>query len=272
MSASDVARRHDALPQPLPPESFDATVAGPGFPDELSVTSRAWFACGYRPGIAAYLNFFLLRDFIILHDEAFPARFATFRSMADSFYRTDLFIRDVTDSGPRPTGGISSARVRGMLAGIMRRHAKIAIPPWMMTYFGFSLVESVERRLDMPDSERPLHLSYMAATYRIMGIRFSCDREEMESFARAVESAHAAPSPQLERHARRILLLGEMIGAPSAAESVLPLLPAATREVFEPMHARVRPGALRRAGAQVAGRVLVRSAIGAPRKAVPAWS
>ena len=266
----DVATLHDALPLPL--ETLDASSAGASFADELGVTSRAWFACGYRPGIAAYLNFFLLRDFITLHDSAFPARFASFKSMADSFYRTDLFIREVTDSGPQPTGGISSARVRGMLAGIMRRHAKISIPPWMMTYFGFSLVEAVEQRLAMPESERPLHLAYMAKTYRIMGMRFSSERDEMERYARAVESAHAGTSPQLERHARHILLLGEMIGAPSAAESVLPLLPPATREVFAPLHARVRPGPLRRAGAHVAGRVLIKSAIGAPRRAEPDWS
>ena len=267
---SDVARLHEALAPPLP--SLDRAAAGPSFGDELGVTSRAWFACGYRPGIAAYLNFFLLRDFITLHDAAFPARFATFKSMADSFYRTDLFIRDVTDSGPQPTGGISSSRVRATLWGIMRRHARIAIPPWMMTYFGFSLVEAVEQRLAMPADERPLHLAYMARTYRVMGMRFSSERGEMEGFARAVESAHAGASPQLERHARNILLLGEMIGAPSAPASVLPLLPAATREVFAPLHASVRPGPVRRLAARAAGRVLVKSAIGSPRQAVPAWS
>ena len=54
---------------------------------------------GHRPGIGAYLNFFLLRDFIVTHDTAHPPRFKSFRSMADSFYQTDLFIREVTDSG-----------------------------------------------------------------------------------------------------------------------------------------------------------------------------
>ena len=267
---SDPLRLHDDLPPPL--EKLDEASAGPDFPAELDVTSRAWFACGYRPGIAAYLNFFLLRDFIVLHDDAFPARFARFRSMADSFYRTDLFIRDVTDSGPIPTGGISSSRVRLTLAGIMRRHARISIPAWMMSYFGFSLLEAVEKRVPMADRERQLHLAYMARTYRIMGLRFSEHRDQMERFARAAERAHAGASPQLPRHARHILLLGEMIGAPSAAEQLLPLLPDATREVFAPLHASVRPGPLERAAARVAGRMLLRSALGSPRRAVPAWS
>lgn len=83
--------------------------------DELRTTSSLWFRSGYAPGIGAYLNFFILKDFIQTHDHAYPARFMTFRSMAESFYRTDLFIREVTDSGPHPTGGISNPAVRQTL-------------------------------------------------------------------------------------------------------------------------------------------------------------
>src|SRR5438105_11620020 len=105
-----------------PYDTFDRSQLGDGFPEELETVSRLWFACGYRPGITAYLNFFLLRDFIVKHDTAYPPRFQTFKSMADSFYQTDLFIRDVTDSGLKPTGGISSPRVRDLLEQLMVRH------------------------------------------------------------------------------------------------------------------------------------------------------
>ena len=76
-----------------PYQRFENSMLGAGFAAELDTVSRMWFACGYRPGIGAYLNFFLLRDFIVTHDTAHPPRFHSFRSMADSFYRTDLFIR-----------------------------------------------------------------------------------------------------------------------------------------------------------------------------------
>src|ERR1051325_3472518 len=120
-----------------PYETFERSMLGPNFAAELDLVSRLWFRCGYRPGIGAYLNFFLLRDFITTHDTTFPPRFASLKSMAESFYRTDLFIRDVTDSGAQPTGGISSAKVREMLRTIQERHVKARIPPWMQTYFGW---------------------------------------------------------------------------------------------------------------------------------------
>jgi hypothetical protein len=112
-----------------PYERFDNGMLGPEFPRELDLVSRLWFRCGYRPGIGAYLNFFLLRDFITTHDTNYPPRFRSLRSMAESFYQTDLFIRDLTDSGLQPTGGISSAKVREVLKQIMQRHAKVRIPP-----------------------------------------------------------------------------------------------------------------------------------------------
>jgi hypothetical protein len=176
----DLYRRFDP-----PYEHFDNAMLGPQFPAELDLVSRLWFRCGYRPGIGAYLNFFLLRDFITTHDTNFPPRFRSFRSMADSFYQTDLFIREVTDSGALPSGGISSAKVRDQLRQIQRRHAKIRIPAWMQqTYFGFSLLENVEKQCaPLADEEKRLHLAYMAKTYRITGLRFSQNRPQLERFA-----------------------------------------------------------------------------------------
>src|SRR6267142_2262989 len=164
-----------------PYENFERSMLGPEFPAELVLVSRLWFRCGYRPGIGAYLNFFLLRDFIATHDGNFPPRFASMKSMAESFYRTDLFIRDVTDSGTTPTGGISSAHGRGMLQEIQRRHAKVRIPPWMQTYFGWSLLENVEKQCaPLTHEQKRLHLAYMAKAFRVMGLRFSENRAVFE--------------------------------------------------------------------------------------------
>jgi hypothetical protein len=253
-----------------PYEEFERQMLGDQFAAELDLVSRLWFRCGYRPGIGAYLNFFLLRDFIRTHDTSFPPRFASFKSMADSFYRTDLFIREVTDSGAKPSGGISSARVRGMLRAIQERHVKVRIPPWMQTYFGWSLLENVEKQCaPLTDEEKRLHLSYMAKAFRIMGLRFSTDRAAMERFARTVEADHAAVTQNVEKHARHILRIGEMIGVSSARDSILPMLPRDTRAAFEPLYAKVRPGALRAISCRVLGRMLLPKAIGTPRPAIP---
>src|SRR5438132_1125610 len=190
---------------------FDNSMLGPEFPAELDLVSRLWFRCGYRSGIGAYLNFFLLRDFIATHDGNFPPRFASMRSMAESFYRTDLFIRDITDSGVQATGGISSAKVRGMLQDIQKRHVNVKIPPWMQTYFGFSLLENVEKQCaPLTDEEKRLHLAYMAKAYRVMGLRFSEDRAQLERFARAIEAEQAANTENVAKHSRHILRIGEL--------------------------------------------------------------
>ncbi len=102
----------------LPIESFTPAVLGTEFRQELNAASKIWFRCGYGQGIVSYLNFFLLKNFITTHDNAYPPRFQSFRSMATSFYHTDLFIRDVTDSGLKPTGGISGRAVRQMLSSL----------------------------------------------------------------------------------------------------------------------------------------------------------
>ena len=253
-----------------PYEGFDNSMLGPEFAAELDLVSRLWFRCGYRPGIAAYLNFFLLKEFIRTHDTNFPPRFRTLRSMADSFYQTDLFIREVTDSGAVPSGGISSPKVRELLRRIQERHAKVRIPPWMQTYFGFSLLENVEKQCaPLTVEEKRLHLAYMSKAYRIMGIRFSAERAALEQFARAVEAEQAAVTENVARHSRHILRIGEMIGVPSAAGSILPMLPEPTRAMFEPLYPDVRPGPFARVYFRLLGRALLPKAVGAPRPAVP---
>jgi len=254
-----------------PYERFDNGMLGPEFPHELDLVSRLWFRCGYRPGIGAYLNFFLLRDFITTHDTNYPPRFRSLRSMAESFYQTDLFIRDLTDSGLQPTGGISSAKVREVLKQIMQRHAKVRIPPWMQTYFGFSLLENVEKQCaPLSDEEKRLHLAYMCKAYRIMGIRFSGARRDMERFARLIEEDQAALTDNVPRHSRHILRIGEMIGVASGPESILTMLPPRTRALFEPLYPKVRPGPIRRAWSRLLGRLLLPKAVGKPRRAIPA--
>lgn len=249
-----------------PFESFNNNDLGNAFAAELETTSRMWFSCGYRPGVAAYLNFFFLRELIETHERAVPARFATWRTMAQSFYRTDVFVRAVTDSGAKPTGGISSPQVRRLLASIMARHARISIPIWMMTYFGFSLIENVENQVaGFTARELQLHLDYMAKAFRIMGVPFSSDRTRLQRFARGVEAAHAGSSPHVERHVRNILALGEMVGVSSRQAEIGALLPAATRIHFERIYPRVRPGWPRRWLARSFGRLFMKRALGAPR-------
>jgi hypothetical protein len=253
-----------------PYEKFDNSMLGAEFPAELELVSRFWFRCGYRPGIGAYLNFFLLRDFITTHDLHYPPRFATFKSMATSFYKTDLFIRDVTDSGVQPTGGISSEKVRSMLRQIQKRHQRVEIPIWMQTYFGFSLLENVEKQVGpLSEEEKRLHLAYMSKTYRIMGIPFSERRGMLEDFSRQIEADQALVTPNVPRHSIHILRLGEMIGVSSSDESILPMLPAKTRAAFEPLYPMVRPGPVRRRWCRLLGKLLMPKAVGAPRKAVP---
>jgi hypothetical protein len=251
-------------------ERFEPALLGAEFPAELDLVSRLWFRCGYRPGIGAYLNFFLLRDFITTHDTNYPPRFKTFKAMATSFYMTDLFIRDVTDSGATPTGGISNPKVRETLHHVQQRHRKVKIPEWMQTYFGFSLLENVEKQCaPMSGDEKRLHLAYMAKTYRIMGMPFSQDRGAMERFSREIEEEQAAVTENVPRHSVNILRLGEMIDVSSGPDSILPMLPARTRAVFEPLYPTVRPGLLRRRWARLLGKLLIPKAVGAPRKAVP---
>lgn len=249
---------------------FEQQMLGANFAAELATVSRIWFTCGYRPGIGAYLNFFLLKDIIVKHDTAQPARFRSFKSMANSFYQTDLFIREVTDSGTNPTGGISNEKVRQLLQNIMRRHERISIPHWMMVHFGFSLVENVERECgNLTAAEKQQHLNYMSQVFRIMGIPFSANRSLLEQYVRQVEKDHAGLSPNIVRHARNILLLGEMVGVSSTYEVVSGMLPEPTRVLFQDIYPQVRPNVFARTWAKVFGRLLIKQAIGTPRQAVP---
>ncbi len=249
---------------------FENSMLGNEFVNELQTVSRLWFQCGYRPGIAAYLNFFLLTDFITTHDRAHPPRFMTFRSMADSFYKTDLFIRDLSDSGKEPTGGISSRKVRGMLQGMMKRHQRVSIPDWMMTYFGFSLLENVEKQcLPLSKQEKRWHLAYMSKAYRIMGFPFSENRELLERFARDVEEGHAGVAAKVLQHTRHILCIGEMIGVSSRWEDLSPMLPEKTRLVFQEIYEEVKPGPFKVLACRVAGKLFMKRAAGEGREAMP---
>lgn len=253
-----------------PQVSFSTDLLGREFPAELATVSALWFRCGYRPGIGAYLAFFLLRDFVVLHDTSAPARFASPKAMAKSFYATDLFIREVTDSGREPSGGISSPKVRDLLARIMTRHKVVRIPTWMMTWFAWALFENVEKQCaPLTGEEQRLHLAYMTKVYRLMGVPFANDRAAMTEFARAVERVHGGTAPQLERHARAILGIAEMIGVSSSPSTILPMLPEALRPAFAPYASRVRPGPGRRICLRLLGKLLLPRALGTPRRAIP---
>lgn len=264
--SGSIAALYARLDPPLP--AFTPAALGDEPAAELAATRELWLRCGYRPGIAAYLCFFLLRDFLVLHDERFPPRFATWRAMARSFHETDRFVRAVTDSGREPSGGIAAAPVRDLLLSIMARHRALDIPGWMMSWFGWCLIENVEREcapLDEPVRRR--HHAYLCRAFRLMGVAFAADRERMVEFARAVEREHTGAAPQLERRARAILLIGEMVGVRSRPDVILAMLPEAPRARFAPIAARVRPGPLRRTAARVVGRLLVPRAVGVRRAA-----
>lgn len=243
---------------------------GPEFPRELDLVSRLWFRCGYRPGIAVTLNFLLLGDFLALHQLKYASRFPSLRAMMDAFRRIDLFVRAVTDSGSQPSGGISSPGVRTILAAIRNRHARSGIPGWMLTYFGFSVVEMVERQSVLSAEEKRLHLAYIGKAFRIMGVPFTQNRDDLERFARQVEERHAGvvgDAPKLLRH---VLYIAEMAGESSGPESILNMLPPAIRAVFEPLFPDVRPALSGRIACRLLGRFLLPRAVGAPRTARPA--
>ncbi len=59
-------------------------------------------------------------------------------------------------------------------------------------------------------------------------------------------------------------LIDEMVGVSSDFDAINDKLPEATRAVFAPLHARVRPGSIQKRLLRFSGRLLVRKAIGAP--------
>ena len=128
------------------------------------------------------------------------------------------------------------------------------------------LLEAAEIQEAATEKEKCLHLSYLSKAYRIMGIPFSCDRQLMESFARSVEDGHAGLSPDVEKHARHILRIAEMVSFPSDWANISRLLPERTRTVYGLIHKKVEPGWLLRTTCRLAGRLLVKRAVGELRK------
>ncbi len=249
-----------------PYDRFDDSILGAGYARELDVVSRLWLRCGYRPGIAVSLNFLLLGDFMTLHEEKYASRFPTFRAMMDAFCRIDAFVRQVTDSGAQRCGGIASPEVRRVLDGVRQRHARAAIPSWMQTYFGFSVIEMVEKHCaPLTEEEKGRHLAYMCKAYRIMGVPFTQDRNALERFARLIEEAHAAPTRDLAKHSRHVLRIAEMAGVSSGPDSILDMLPPRTRAIFAPLYPAVRPGPLAALLCRLSGRLLLPRAVGKAR-------
>jgi hypothetical protein len=242
---------------------------GPEFARELDLVSRLWFRCGYRPGIGVTLNFLLLGEFVALHQAKYPSRFPSLRAMMDAFHRIDLFVRAVTDSGTQASGGISSAHVRGILKGIRQRHGRSGIPGWMLTYFGFNVVEMAEKQCPLSEEEKRLHLAYIGKVFRIMGVAFTEDRDELERFARQVEERHAAVIEDAPKLLHYVLCIAEMAGVSSGPQSILRMLPLKVRAAFEPVYPNVRPGPVRRIAYRLLGRFLLPRAVGEPRRVVP---
>ncbi len=140
----------------------------------------------------------------------------------------------------------------------------------MMSYFGFGLIEMVEKvSAPVSEEESRLHYNYMVKVYRLMGLAFSSKRQLMETFGRQIEQVHAGTSPDLEKHARNILLLGEMVNVTSDYENIAAKLPEHTRVVFKTIYTRVRPSLFKRTAARLFGPYIVPKAVGQPREAVP---
>jgi hypothetical protein len=253
---------HDAPPE----EGLRAGVS-----KELELVSRLWFESGHRAGIAAHLSLALLCELILTHDREFPHRFRSRRSLRRAFSETDRVLREVTDSGKRPTGGISAPEIRTRLSFLSDRHRRATFPKWMTTYFAFSYVESAERASPgISDDERRTHLNYMAKAFRIMGVAFSPNRSLMEEFSRQVELAHTGRSPKLERYVRDLLLLAEMLRVSSEYHRLAPLLPELPRILFRQIYPQVQPAPWKSTLARASGRFLTKGTLGERRRAVQA--
>lgn len=267
MKIWDHERLFDEMDPPwaTPPED----VLRDGFPQELELVSRVWFETGRRPTLAAHLNLTLLCELALTHDRELPQRFQSLRSLRRSFVETDRFLRDVTDSGRKATGGISSDDVRTRLAFVADRIRRSRIPRWMPTYFAFSLVECVERAAPgLGPEEKQLHLGYLSKAFRLMGLSFSNRREQMEEFARQAEGAHTGRSPFVERHVRDLLLLAEMLGLPADFNALATLLPDDSRRLFREIWPQACPDPWQRQLARASGRFFASPAAGKPRRAV----
>ena len=121
----------------------------------------------------------------------------------------------------------------------MARHQRLAIPLWMMTYFGYQLLECVEQATEASPEDCRRHLSYMAKALRIMGVPFSDDRERMIAFARDAEVLENDGEELLSQFsdpiAGEMLTRRDMIAAPPDIRM---------REVLEIRHTACSPVAL----------------------------
>jgi hypothetical protein len=231
--------------------------AGPVDPREREAARYLWRAGSYRCGITAYLTFFLLGDFLAHARQARPRRFDALLPFARSFDFTDRFIKQVTDSGRRPSGGLDSPSVIDLLRRIQAAHDRIRVPHWMMVHFGFTLMEQLERDLDVQDPDLLRHhLGYMARAYRTMGLPFSTDRALMETLCRGIEHRFARWEPAAGPCGRRLLFLGQLVGVAPQERELAPLLPEPVRPLFRAHYAEMRPGALTRAAGGLLGTAL----------------
>lgn len=238
-----------------PPLAREA--AGAFAPREREAARHLWRAGSYRCGITAYLTFFLLGDFLAHARQARPRRFDALLPFARSFDYTDRFIKQITDSGRRPSGGLDSPAVVDLLRRIQAAHDRIRVPHWMMVHFGFTLLEQLERDLDAQDPDLlHHHLGYMARAYRTMGIPFSADRALMETLCRDIEHRFARWEPAAGPCGRRLLFLGQLVGVSPREGELAPLLPEAVRPLFRAHYAEMRPGPLARTAGSVLGTAL----------------
>ena len=219
---------------------------GPEYAKELEATRYIWKEGSYRAGITVHIMFFLLGDLLEAGARDRPERFGRLRQFARSFDFTDVFIKQVTASGRgRARGdGLGSAEVQGLLKGIQRIHDDIDIPHWMMTYFGFALLEQVEEDIGtLSEAVKQYHLQYMTRVYRSMGIPFSDDRELMVDFCREVEREYYRYTPLAAEYTRRLIFLGLITGVPATRECLAATLPDTLRAAFETRYEQLRPGA-----------------------------
>lgn len=220
---------------------------GAEYAKELEATRYIWKKGSYRAGITVHIMFFLLGDLVEAGARDRPERFGRLGKFARSFDFTDVFIKRVTASGRgrAQAEGLASAEVQGLLKGIQRLHDDIDIPHWMMTYFGFALLEQVEDDIGtLSETAKQYHLQYMMRVYRTMGIPFSDDRDLMVDFCREVEREYYRFTPLAVEYSRRLIFLGLITGVPAKREWLAATLPGTLREAFESRYEQLRPSAV----------------------------
>lgn len=226
----------------LPP--YEHVEFGASYAHELRAAQYVWKKGSYRSGVTVHILFFLLGDLVERGANARPERFGNIFNFAKSFDFTDVFIKRVTASGRGKAkgGGLKDPEVRGLLKGIQKAHDEIDIPHWMMTYFGFALMEQVEDDIgDLPEDLKQYHLQYMCRAYRIMGIPFSDDRELLVDFCRGVERNYFRYTPIGRDYTRKLIFLGLIVGAPYRRRALAETLPSTVRGFFLERYDELRP-------------------------------